>query len=62
MKNQSGPCSGTLPEGEIITEGHLHDSGGHHDEEGVVHPRANVCTSSYVFNLCLSHVLDLARS
>ena len=38
-KNQSGPCSGTLPEGGIITGGHLHHPGGHHDEEGVVHPR-----------------------
>jgi hypothetical protein len=31
--------SGTLPEGEIITGGHLHHPGGQHDEEGVVHPR-----------------------
>ena len=38
-KNQSRPRSGTLPEGEIITGGHLHHPGGHHDEEGVVHPR-----------------------
>jgi len=38
-KNQSRPCSGTLPKGEIITGGHLHHPGGHHDEEGVVHPR-----------------------
>ena len=38
-KNQSGPCSGTLPEGEIITGGHLHHPGALHDEEGVVHPR-----------------------
>ena len=36
---QSRPRSGTLPEGEIITGGHLHHPGGHHDEEGVVHPR-----------------------
>src|SRR3989337_3221520 len=27
-KNQSGPCSGTLPEGEIITGGHLHHPAG----------------------------------
>ena len=33
------PCSGTLPEGEIITGGHLRHPGGLHDEEGVVHPR-----------------------
>ena len=38
-KNQSRPRSGTLPEGEIITGGHLHHPGGHHDEEGVVYPR-----------------------
>ena len=38
-KNQSRPHFGTLPEGEIITGGHLHHPGGHHDEEGVVHPR-----------------------
>ena len=38
-KNQSGPCSVTQPEGEIITGGHLHHPGALHDEEGVVHPR-----------------------
>ena len=38
-KNQSGPYSGTLPEGGIITGGHLHHPGTLHDEEGVVHPR-----------------------
>ena len=38
-KNQSRLHSGTLPEGEIITGGHLHHPGSHHDEEGVVHPR-----------------------
>ena len=37
-KNQSGARSGTLPEGETITGGHLHHPGGRHDEEGVVHP------------------------
>ena len=36
---QSRPRSGTLPEGEIITSGHLHHPDGHHDEEGVVHLR-----------------------
>ena len=38
-KNQSGPYSGTLPEGESLTGGHLHHPGAFHDEEGVVHPR-----------------------
>ena len=34
MKNQSRPRFGTLSEGEIITGGHLHHLGGHHDGEG----------------------------
>ena len=38
-KNQLGPCSGTLPEGDPITGGHLHHLGAIHDKEGVVHPR-----------------------
>ena len=38
-KTQSGPCSGTLPEGGSLTGGHLHHLGALHDEEGVVHPR-----------------------
>ena len=38
-KNQSGPCSGTLPEGDPIIGGHLHHPGAIHDEEGVVHPQ-----------------------
>ena len=38
-KNLSGACSGTLPEGEPITGGHLHHPGALHEEEGVVHPR-----------------------
>ena len=38
-KNLSGVYSGTLPEGEPITGGHLHHPGALHDEEGVVHPR-----------------------
>ena len=37
-KNLSGARSGTLPEGEPITGGHLHHPGALHDEEGVVHP------------------------
>ena len=39
VRSQSRPRSGTPPEGGIITGGHLHHPGGHHDEEGVVHPR-----------------------
>ena len=38
-KNQSRPCSGTLPEGGSLTGGHLHHPGALHDEEGEVHPR-----------------------
>ena len=38
-KNLSGPCSGTLPEEEIITDGHLPHPGALRDEEGVVNPR-----------------------
>ena len=38
-KNQSGPCFGTLPEGDPIIGGHLRRPGAIHDEEGVVHPR-----------------------
>ena len=38
--NVSGARSGTLPEGEPITGGHLHHPDALHDEEGVVHPRA----------------------
>ena len=38
-KSQSGPCSGTLPEGGTLTGGHLHHPGALHDEEGVVLPR-----------------------
>ena len=37
-KGQPRPYFSTLPEGEIITSGHLHHPDGHHDEEGVVHP------------------------
>ena len=39
-KNQSRPCSGTLPEGESLSGVYLHHPGALHDEEGVVHPRA----------------------
>ena len=37
-KNLSGALPGTLPEGDPITDGHLHHPGAIHDEEGV-HPR-----------------------
>ena len=30
-KNQLGPCSGTLPEGGSLTDGHLHHPGALHD-------------------------------
>ena len=39
-KSQPGPCSVTLPEGGSLTGGHLHHLGALHDEEGLVHPRA----------------------
>ena len=38
-RNLSGALPGTLPEGGSFTGCHLHRPGGHHDEEGVVHPR-----------------------
>ena len=38
-KSQSGPCSGTLPEGGTLTGGHLDHPSALHDEEGVVLPR-----------------------
>ena len=38
-KNLLGARSGTLPEGDPITGGHLHHPGAIHDKEGVVHPR-----------------------
>ena len=37
-KNLSGARSGTLPEGESFSGGHLHHPGALHDEEGVVLP------------------------
>ena len=39
-KNLSGARSGTLREGESLTGGHLHHPGSLHDEEEVVHTRA----------------------
>ena len=38
-KNLSGARSGTLPDGEPLTSGHLHHPSALHDEDGVVHPR-----------------------
>ena len=38
-KNLLGARSGTLPEGEPMTGGHLHHPGAIYDKEGVVHPR-----------------------
>ena len=37
-RNQSRPHFGSPPEGGTIFGGHLRHPGGHHDEEGVVHP------------------------
>ena len=39
MKNLSRHRSGTLPEGETITDGHLYHLDALLGEEGVVHPR-----------------------
>ena len=69
-KNQSGPCSGTLPEGGSITRGHLHHPGTLHDEKGVVHPRGGgyVLVAMCLISLSLSLVflrwydLDVSRA
>ena len=71
-KNLSGIRSGTLPEGEPITGGHLHHPGTLHDEEGVVHPRGwgyvpvAMCliSLSLLFSLVfpLWHDLDVSRA
>ena len=63
-KNQSGPCSGTLPEGGSLTGGHLHHPDALQDDEGVVHPRGwgYVPVAMCLIYLSLSRVLDLARS
>ena len=71
-KNQSGPLSGTLPEGGCIFGGHLHHPGAIHDEEGVVHPRGRgyvpvamcLISLSLVFSLVfhLWHDLDVSRA
>ena len=69
-ENQSRPRFGTPPEGEIITGGHLHHPGGHHDEEGVVHPQGwgFVPVAMCLISLSLSpvflgwHDLDVSRA
>ena len=67
-KNQSGPCSGTLPEGEITTGGHLHNPGALHDEEGVVHPRGRgyvpvaMCLISLSLVFLRWYDLDVSRA
>ena len=65
-KNQSGPCSGTLPEGDPITGGHLHHPDAIHDEEGVVHPRGwgyvPVAMCLISLSRVLSRVPSMARS
>ena len=54
------PFSGTLPEGGIITGGHLHHPGGLHDEEGVVHPRGWGFVPVAMCLISLSHVIEMA--
>ena len=67
-KNQSGPCSGTLPEGGSLTGGHLHHPGALHDEEGVVHPRGwgyvpvAMCLISLSLVFLIWHDLDVSRA
>ena len=70
IKNLSGARSGTLPEGESITGGHIHHPGAIHDEEGVVHPRGwgYVPVAMCLISLSLSLVflrwydLDVSRA
>ena len=67
-KNQSGPCSGTLPEGWSLTDGHLHHPSALHDEEGVVHPRGwgyvpvAMCLISLSLVFLIRHDLDVSRA
>ena len=67
-KNLSWACSGTLPEGDPITGGHLHHPGAIHDEEGVVHPRGwgyvpvAMCLISLSLVFSLWHDLDVSRA
>ena len=62
IKNQSGPCSGTLPKGGTITGGRLHHPGALHDKKGVVNPRGWGYVPVAMCLISLSRVLDLARS
>ena len=61
-KNLSGAHSGTLPEGESITGGHLHHPGALHDEEGVVLPRGWGYVPVAMCLISLSRVLEMIRS
>ena len=61
-KNQSRPCSGTLPEGVSLTGGHLHHPGALHDEEGVVHPRGWGYVPVAMCSISLSRVLEVIQS
>ena len=61
-KTQSGPCSGTLPEGDPITGGHLHHPGAIHDEEGVVHPRGWGYVPVAMCLISLSRVPEVVQS
>ena len=68
-KSQSGPCSGTLPEGGSLTgDHHLHHPGALHDKEGVVHPRGwgyvpvAMCLISLSLVFLIWHGLDVSRA
>ena len=61
-KNQSGARSGTLPEGESISGGHLHHPGDLHDEEGVVLPRGWGYVPVAMCLISLSRVLEMSWS
>ena len=67
-ENQSRPRSGTLPEGGSLSGGHLHHTDGHHDEEGVVHPRGRgfvpvaICLISLSLVFLIWHDLDVLRA
>ena len=70
-KNQSGPCSGTLPEEGSLTGVHLHHPALSMTRREYFTLRAEgmrVCTSSYVFDLSFSlmfslwHDLDVSRA
>ena len=57
-KNQSGPCSGTLPEGGTLTGGHFHHTGALH--EGYVPVAMCLISLSLVF--LIRHDLDVSRA